>query len=158
MNCRLDVRRAWTFAAEVRQWAQMLGLPLRSLRCLALVSAVTIGAATLARAQADTTSPPPQPGELPPSAPPPAPAAIQPLPGTAIGPAPYPATAPAPLVYSATDAQRVGVSAAPERAPFYQRWWFWTAVGAFAVTAVVIIAASSGPTTPRTDFGNMPAF
>jgi hypothetical protein len=42
--------------------------------------------------------------------------------------------------------------------PIFERWWFWTAIAAFAVTAVVIVATSSGPNTPKTDLGNQPAF
>lgn len=47
----------------------------------------------------------------------------------------------------------------PAPAPhFYERWWFWTAIGAAAITTVVILAVASSPGAPRTDLGNMPAF
>jgi hypothetical protein len=44
------------------------------------------------------------------------------------------------------------------QAPIFEKWWFWTAIAAVAVTAVVIVATSSGPSAPRTDLGNMTAF
>lgn len=42
--------------------------------------------------------------------------------------------------------------------PIFEKWWFWTAITAVAVTAVIIVATSSGPSAPRTDLGNMVAF
>jgi hypothetical protein len=42
--------------------------------------------------------------------------------------------------------------------PIFEKWWFWTAITAVAVTAVVIVATSSGPSAPHTDLGNMVAF
>jgi hypothetical protein len=50
------------------------------------------------------------------------------------------------------------MAASPPHEPFYQKWWFWTAVGAVTVTTVAIIIATSGSDPPHTDFGNMPAF
>jgi hypothetical protein len=44
------------------------------------------------------------------------------------------------------------------QAPIFEKWWFWTAIAAIAVTTVVIVATSSGPSAPRTDLGNMTAF
>lgn len=145
-------------AREMRQSGPMPGHLPRCIACLSLVVAITPGVATQASAQTAPTAPPAGAGivESPAGAPTPGAGPVEPLPGAA--PAPFAATVPAPSVYSATDAPPVGVAAASERAPFYRRWWFWTAVGAFAVTAVVIIATSSGPSAPKTDFGNMPAF
>jgi len=57
----------------------------------------------------------------------------------------------------AATAPVVVMGAAPDE-PFYVKWWFWTAVGAFAVATVVILAASSDSGPPRTNLGNMPAF
>jgi hypothetical protein len=124
-------------------------------------------AVTPAAGQAAPTSPPPQ-GEV--YAPPPASGPVEPV--TTAPTAGAPPFAPAPVVVpsvplaplapvppsQAMDAPPVAVSTTTDHSPFSQRWWFWTALGAFAVTAVVIIAASSGPDTPKTDFGNMPAF
>jgi hypothetical protein len=42
--------------------------------------------------------------------------------------------------------------------PIFEKWWFWTAITAVAVTTVIIVATSSGPSAPRTDLGNMVAF
>ena len=42
--------------------------------------------------------------------------------------------------------------------PFYKRHWFWGAIGVVALTAVVIVVASSGPDQPDTNLGNMRAF
>jgi hypothetical protein len=132
--------------------APMAGLRMGWLRGLVTGVAVTmvLVGAPPARGQTGPTSPPPQADMTPPPAAPPSAAGpIDPL------RAPAPPVAP---VYAVTDAPPVAISATPDNSPFYQRWWFWTAIGAFAVTAVVIIAASSGPNAPKTDFGNMPAF
>ena len=102
------------------------------------------------RSGTDTQSP-----TTPPTAP------VEPLPSavasTTPGIAPPPAAAPPAL---AAEANGTAAPLAPteQDRPIFERWWFWTALGAFAVTAVVIVAASSGPSTPRTDLGNMPAF
>lgn len=43
----------------------------------------------------------------------------------------------------------------PERPSIFQRWWFWTAVGAAAAATVAIIVVSSrGHAPPATDLGN----
>jgi hypothetical protein len=45
--------------------------------------------------------------------------------------------------------------------PFYQKLWFWGAVGVVVVSAVLITIASSGssgPETPNTTLGDMHAF
>lgn len=100
-------------------------------------------------AQAPSTSPqvqplPPQPASAPPAL-------------DSVGALP---AAPDPSAVSEAEAASVTplpVAAAP--APhFYERWWFWTAIGAAAITTVVILAVASGPGAPRTDLGNMPAF
>lgn len=100
-------------------------------------------------------------GTEPPAPTTPAAAPVVPLPPAVApnspGMAPPPAAAPPAL---AADGNGAAVPPAPadQDRPIFERWWFWTALGAFAVTAVVIVAASSGPSTPRTDLGNMPAF
>ena len=46
-------------------------------------------------------------------------------------------------------------------APFYQKLWFWGAVGVVVVSAVLITIAStgsSGPDAPATTLGDMHAF
>jgi hypothetical protein len=107
----------------------------------------------IARAQsAPPTSPPPAAA--------PTPVPIEPL---TAGPAdapplvtPEPLAAPAPA--APADAPLIVPAAAPDNGPFYQKWWFWTAVGAAAVTTLAILIATSGSSAPHTDFGNMPAF
>ncbi len=48
---------------------------------------------------------------------------------------------------------------AGERASITQKWWFWAAVGALAVSAtVLVVAATRGAEAPRTRLGNMEAF
>jgi len=118
-----------------------------------------------ARAQTAPNTPPMLP---PPAAPPPSPAApIEPITGPTNG-GPTDATmgsgplAPAPLLTptpaAPADAPLLTAPASPESGPFYTRWWFWTAVGAAAVTTIAILIATSGSSPPHTDFGNMPAF
>ena len=111
-------------------------------------------------------TPPPAPAE---PAPPTATQPFEPLPSgaEASSPAattPPPATEPMPTG-PAAQAPTVALDVAPAvpalqepDPPIFEKWWFWTAIGAFAVTAVVVIASSSGPTPPRTDLGNMTAF
>jgi hypothetical protein len=100
---------------------------------------------------------------------PPAPPPGEPLaPAAEIGATPGAATPPAidlvpPPLPEASVAATPYISnpapTAPQKdQPIYERWWFWTAIAAFAVTAVVIVATSSGPNTPKTDLGNQPAF
>jgi hypothetical protein len=46
-------------------------------------------------------------------------------------------------------------SAGPEQPSMFERWWFWTAVGAaVVVTAVIIVVSSRGHAPPATDLGN----
>lgn len=126
-----------------------------------------------AQAQKAPNTPPPvvspgsSPTSPPPAAPPPTvpiePITSGPLPGptegATNGPAPVsPAPLLAPTPAAPADAPPLIPSAAPESGPFYTRWWFWTAVGAAAVTTVGILIATSGSSPPHTDFGNMPAF
>lgn len=81
---------------------------------------------------------------------------VEPLP-LAPAPPPAPESAPTPTVVTLDPPTTIAV--APESdPPIFEKWWFWTAIAAFAVTAVVIVATSSGPNTPKTDLGNMPAF
>ena len=89
---------------------------------------------------------PPATGTLAPASPPSPPAAPTLAPAPAVGP-PLALEAPAPT------AQRP--------APFYQKLWFWGAVGVVVVSAVLITIASSGssgPDTPATTLGDMHAF
>jgi hypothetical protein len=134
----------------------------------AVVAALVLGITTSAlvtpasAAESTTVAPPTAPAPAPPA--PPAIEPLAPLPPETMSPppasdiaAPPTATAPAP--------PPVVLNAAPPPAtpqdvdrPIFERWWFWTAIAAFAVTAVIIVATSSGPNTPKTDLGNMPAF
>jgi hypothetical protein len=137
-----------------------------------LAAGALLGHPRRAAAQAGISPAPlaPSPTEQPPSAAPPPvapaptmgasapgdanvgpPAAVTPLPSATNSPATGVGEA-----YAATDLS-TPVTAAPHE-PFYQKWWFWTAVGAFAVTAIVIVLASSDSGPPRTNLGNMPAF
>jgi tetratricopeptide (TPR) repeat protein len=66
--------------------------------------------------------------------------------------APPPAPAPTPALDApapAPEASLVTTTPAPPAAaaPVYERWWFWTAVGAVVVAAVVVgvVASSKGP-------------
>lgn len=74
-----------------------------------------------------------------------------------------PASAPAPAL-NPTPAQPAAgepppsLLAAPPPRPFYKRYWFWSVVGVVALTATVILAASTGPDRPVTTLGNMRAF
>jgi hypothetical protein len=44
---------------------------------------------------------------------------------------------------------------APEQPTIFQRWWFWTAVGAaVAATVVIVVVSSHGHAPPATDLGN----
>jgi hypothetical protein len=128
-----------------------------------------------ARAQTAPNTPPPvgspgsSPALPPPAAPPPAatvpiePITSAPVTGSTEGAmngptlvAPAPLLAPTPA--APRDAPPLTPPAAPDSGPFYTRWWFWTAVGAAAVTTGAILIATSGSSPPHTDFGNMPAF
>ena len=124
-------------------------LPRRAIGIGVLVLGVTTRALA-APAQPPTAetapAPPPSIEPLPAAETPPTaatvPPAIEPLPSAPVA---LEATAPAPV--------------APESdPPIFEKWWFWTAIAAFAVTAVVIVATSSGPSPPKTDLGNMTAF
>jgi hypothetical protein len=86
------------------------------------------------------STPPPPSGEVP----------IAVAPAT---PAPVP---PPPAAVVAVDLS-MPVVVQPREPRFYERWWFWTAIAAVGVTAVVIIA-TSGPSPPKTDLPNMVAF
>jgi hypothetical protein len=67
---------------------------------------------------------------------------------------PEPTLAPAPLTLDQRRPQ------APASVPFYQKDWFWGAVGVVILTTAVILVsvASSGTDTPTTTLGNMRAF
>jgi len=133
-----------------------------------LLGCVTLFAASVARAQVEpppATSPPP--ATAAPSAPPAAPAEPPP----AAAPAPPPATAPVtplsptmapepaapPLVLS----QRTETYPQPHHQPFYEKWWFWGAIGVVTVVLAIVVLTNlssneNGP--PDTTFGNMHAF
>lgn len=156
----------------------MVSRPLRGAPCAAalavLAAAALLGRPREAAAQAGTSPAPLAPSQAeqpPPAAPPPvgpAPVPGGPVPSDAtlgppapVSPLPLPAAAPpvaASEPYGATDLTAPGEPAPAPDGPFYQKWWFWTAVGAFAVTAVVIVLASSDSGPPWTNLGNMPAF
>jgi len=113
--------------------------------------------ASAARAQPASDAPAPSaPSPLAPVAP----APVEPITSGPInGPAPL-AAAPlvAPTPSAPADAPPLAPAPAPDNGPFYTKWWFWTAVGAAAVTTMAILIATSGSGPPKTDFGNMPAF
>jgi hypothetical protein len=149
----------------------MVSRPSRRAACGAalavLAASVLLGHPRGAAAQTGTSPAPLAPSrtEPPPAAAPPpdGPAAEAPAPSDAnLAPpapiSPLPAAPPSTVseASGATDLS-TPVEPTPEQ-PFYQKWWFWTAVGAFAVTAVVIVLASSDSGAPRTNLGNMPAF
>jgi tetratricopeptide (TPR) repeat protein len=60
-------------------------------------------------------------------------------PPAAVAPPPPPPAAP-----SAPEAAVTGQAAAPEERPVYQRWWFWTGVGAAVAAGVVTAVLLSG--------------
>lgn len=75
-------------------------------------------------------------------------------------PVPVPAPALAPPQTVAVGSESTGQPAPPVAAdvPIFEKWWFWTAIAAVAVTTVVIVATSSGPSAPQSDLGTMTAF
>lgn len=90
------------------------------------------GRAPDANAAAVEATPPPPPSVLPPSV----------LPASApavLAPPSTPVTAPALFVVEAPP---------PVRAPFYEKWWFWTAIGVVAAAAVVTGFALSDDAKP----------
>ena len=125
-----------------------------------LVAVLGLMAAAPAWAEPSTPpelAPPPPVEPLPSSTP-----ATPPPDGTgAVAPAPATVTS-AKAAESAQSAFDVGTPMATpgERPAFYERAWFWTAIGVVAVTAVVILMSTSsqGPATPSTDLGSMRAF
>ena len=111
-------------------------------------------------------TPPPEPAHAPPPAPiapltpPPAAVASPPSP-------PGPNLAPPPEVAATTttttSAPGVDLTAtptAPEGAPIYKQWWFWTGAGALVVGAVVvaIVATSGSAAAPSSPLGNKKVF
>jgi hypothetical protein len=103
-----------------------------------------------------TTAPaapvPPAPSGAPP---PPATAPVQPLAPaapavTAVPAAPPPAGTSAPAATVASTAPVPG-----GEAPIYEKWWFWTIVGAVVVGGVVAVALASGSTTPWNNVSNV---
>ncbi|MEA2699146.1 MAG: hypothetical protein QOI66_3417 [Myxococcales bacterium] len=134
-----------------------------------VVAGLLVLASADALAQQGTTTPPP-------TTPPPAPGTAVPgvpggdvvVPLAPVGPAgtpPLETAPPAPAVtapaYAPSPAVPADVPAPlPPDRPFYKKRWFWGAVAVFALTAVVIVVAtsSSGPNTPNTTLGDMRAF
>jgi hypothetical protein len=132
-------------------------------RLVPLFTAALMLATMTAHAQ---TQPPPLSEPTPPTATPPP---VEPAPAPPVAPIatpPVPPTSPvqtltpeappaAPLALEATPPP-----APPRPVPFYQKAWFWAAVGVVVATAVVITLAtrSSGPGTPDTTLGDMHAF
>jgi hypothetical protein len=111
------------------------------------------------------TAPPPPvapvPGPEAPSAPGPAAAA----PATAATTTTAPSTLapePAPTGPALSLEQRTTLPEQEARPqPFYEKLWFWGAVGfALGMTAVILVstAGSAGPATPNTTLGNMNAY
>jgi len=111
-----------------------------------LLSGTPVGAQTQPPPVGSSVAAPSAPVQ-PLSPPPPPPPAVS-LPPAALD-APRPTEG-----YPTVEAQPAPAPATP----LYKKWWFWTAIGAFAVTTVVIIAASSGSGPPQTELGNMSAF
>jgi hypothetical protein len=81
-------------------------------------------------------------------------------------PAP-PQSPPAPFVLPSHLAPAPGVAAqaplstAPPRRPtsVTDSWWFWASIGGVVVVTVAVLAiASGGPSTPKTQLGDMEAF
>ena len=123
----------------------------------------TLGASRPAQAQTEPppASAPPGPAAAAPESPPPAPpppAAV--TPATAPLPAaPPPSSAGAPTMMAAPG-ELAPLPPPEEKPPFYRETWFWAVVGVVVLTATMITIglASQGPSTPRTDLGNMRAF
>jgi len=130
-------------------------------RSVLVVVAIAAGVAGLMMAAPAWADPSPPP-EL--AAPPP----VEPLPASAPAmPPPNSTTAPASVTSAkapepAPSAFDVGAPAAApgERPAFYERAWFWTALGVVAVTGFIILMSTSsqGPAAPSTDLGSMRAF
>lgn len=107
-------------------------------------------------------------GQTAPVAPPPAPTVpVQPLPTTeptapaAVGPevtTPSLATAPDPYLAQPGATGAALDAPPPPDEPIYEKWWFWTGIGALAVVGVVVAVSVSGQKTPSTYFGNGRAF
>src|SRR5450432_4270600 len=115
----------------------------------------------MATGSAPSTTPPPVANQ------PASPGSLAPDPATAPGTTFSPATSVAtPDTAISPEAVNLDLSVSPpamaqpppSEAPIFERWWFWTAIAAVAVTAVVIVATSSGPSAPHSDLGNMVAF
>jgi len=129
----------------------------------ALSVAVVLGSVSVVGAQAPAGPPPFDPQQQPaPAQPPPPGVPVQPLDATAVpGPTEPPPGAAVPGAPTTAPALNLAqpASAPPEPSPaFYERWWFWTAVGAVALTTLIIVATSSGSRPPSTDLGNKVAF
>lgn len=94
----------------------------------------------------------PLPGTMaPPPPPPPAPASPSESPPGAFS------TAPDPYAVTAPNEQLL-TPPPPVDEPIYDRWWFWTAVGAVVVVGLVVAVSASGSKTPNTYYGNGRAF
>jgi tetratricopeptide (TPR) repeat protein len=69
---------------------------------------------------------------------------------------------PHPLALSESPAPSIATTVPAEpRRPVYQRWWFWTGVGAVvaaAAVSAVVLSSGGGTNTPTTPLGNQPLF
>ncbi|HXT99922.1 MAG TPA: hypothetical protein VN903_02955 [Polyangia bacterium] len=142
-----------------------------TLRRAVLLGCVTVLATSVARAQ---TQPPPvdpaaPPAAVPPPAAAPAPAAAEPpaappagAPGAPVAPlsptmAPEPAGAPPLVLTERTEPLKTE----PRPEPFYDKPWFWGALGVVVATVAIILVwniSSNRKGPPDTTFGNMNAF
>ena len=122
----------------------------------AFVAALGLSARAAAQTEPPSVTSPGPAADVPPSMPPPsaatpAPASTPPPTTTLAAPPPALATAPGELA---------PLPPPVEQPPFYKETWFWAVVGVVVLTAtlVTIGLASQGPSTPKTDLGDMRAF
>jgi hypothetical protein len=116
----------------------------------------------LEQAIATSTSPPNEPapvsaGAAPPAAgPPPSTAPVQPLaPAAAAAATPVPAAPPPATGGPAATVTATATATGGEAAPVYEKWWFWTIVGAVVVGGAVAIALAASSTTPWNNVSNV---
>jgi hypothetical protein len=113
-------------------------------------------------AQAETDPPPAPAGAAAATVPPESVAPTPPvaIPPPAAAPASTPLPAAAPPAVMAAPGELAPLPPPPEKPPFYRETWFWAVVGVVVLTATMITIglASQGPSTPKTDLGNMRAF
>ena len=96
------------------------------------------------------TTPPPPVAVVPPAAPV-TPTTVAPLPAP---PQPVTAAPPAPVLEPGALAIAAAPAPAPTSTPVYEKWWFWTAIGAVVVAGVVVgVASSASPSRPACPSG-----